>query len=199
LLKQRIILLLIEKIQLQALLSEKSTDSSEVEQKRLKLIQEQSELESQQEKLSQGMGLLRQQLNAIQGLLPSPLLKSWQQENANLSAIGQMSEQLQVALAQLSNLAEFDHRISVMQHTIVNSQNENILVKQLYLGAGLAWFVSLDGSYVGTGQVTEKGWVWQFDQSLDSNEIRKAIAIFEKQSEADFVELPFELASGSSH
>ena len=101
-------------------------------------------------------------------------------------------------MAQLSKLTEFDQRISVIQQNIVNQQGEQILVKQLYLGAGLAWFVSLDGSYAGTGQVTENGWTWRFDNTLDSHEISRAIAIFEKQAEADFVQLPLKLVVGGA-
>ena len=77
LLLQRLSLLEIEKKQLQALLTEKSTDSSEVEQKRLNLIQEQSDLEINQQKLSQGVNVLLAQLAGLQGLLPPPVLQSW--------------------------------------------------------------------------------------------------------------------------
>ncbi|WP_340679095.1 DUF3450 family protein [Paraglaciecola sp.] len=202
LLLQRISLLEIEKKQLQAMLSEKSTDTSEVEQKRFKLIEEQSSLESKQEQLAQGVKVLLGQLSGLERLLPTPLQQNWQQESANLStdvgATPQLAERLQVALAQLTKLAEFDQRISVLQQTLLNQQGEQILVKQLYLGAGLAWFVSLDGTYAGSGQVTENGWVWQFDDSLDSSEISRAIAIFEKQAEPDFVQLPLKLATGGS-
>lgn len=198
-LQQRVALLEIEKKQLQALLNEKSSDSGEVDQKRLKLIQEQSELEANQENLSKGINLLLTQLAVIQPLLATPLQQQWQQESAGLSAASPISEQLQVALAQLSKLAEFDQRITVMKQNLTNPQGENIVVKQLYLGAGMAWFVSLDGSYAGSGQVTDNGWQWQFDDSLDSSEISRAIAIFEKQAEADFVQLPFSTSTGGSH
>jgi hypothetical protein len=199
LLLQRLSLLEIEKKQLQALLTEKSTDSSEVDQKRLNLVQEQSNLETQQQKLTQGVSVLLGQLEGLQGLLPTPVLQSWQQESAHLNDKTQISVQLQVALAQLNKLAEFDQRISVVQQNIVNQQGEKILVKQLYLGASLAWFVSLDGSYAGTGQVTTNGWAWKFDDSINSKEISRAIAIFEKQAEADFVQLPLKLVAGGRH
>ncbi|KXI27703.1 DUF3450 family protein [Paraglaciecola hydrolytica] len=198
LLAQRLSLLEIEKKQLEAMLNEKSTDSSEVEQKRLTLIQEQSELEVNQDKLTQGVNLLLGQLSGLQPLLPNPLLQSWQQENANLTESSLISEQLQVALAQLNKLAEFDQRISVVQQTLFNPQGDQVVVKQFYLGAGLAWFVSLDGTYAGSGQVTESGWEWTFDDKMDSSEISRAIAIFEKQAEADFVQLPLKLSSAGS-
>lgn len=198
LLTQRLALLEIEKKQLEALLNEKSTDSGEVEQKRLNLIQEQSDLENNQDKLTLGLHGLLAQISAMQNLLPPPLQQNWWLESANLTESAQVSEQLQVALAQLNKLAEFDQRISVVQQTLVNPQGDNILVKQFYLGAGLAWFVSLDGSYAGTGQVTQNGWQWHFDNTLDSSEISRAIAIFEKQAEADFVQLPLKLSAGAS-
>lgn len=195
-LTQRLALLEIEKKQLQSLLSEKSSDSSQVEQQRLALINEQSGLEQQQQTLIQGINSLFTQLAGIQRQLPPPVASLWQQESDSLEDEPALSAQLQVALQQLTKLAEFDQRISVLEANINNPEGETVLVKQLFLGAGKAWFVSIDGSYGGTGNLTEQGWQWRFEQQIDAKEITKAIAIFEKQREADFVRLPFALAAG---
>ncbi|MEP4890561.1 MAG: DUF3450 family protein [Aliiglaciecola sp.] len=195
LLTQRMRLLELEKEQLLTMLSEKKGDSSQVEKQRLALAEEQTTLEQEQGVLEQQISLLSNQLNALEQRLPPPVKQAWQQDIGDTDSSSESSIPLQANLARLSKLAEFDQRIAVVQMPINNKQNEQILVKQLYLGASSAWFVSLDGSYSGTGQVTDNGWQWQFDDNSDSSAISKAIAIFEKQSEADFVSLPFSISS----
>ncbi|GAB2676844.1 DUF3450 family protein [Aliiglaciecola aliphaticivorans] len=195
LLTQRMRLLELEKEQLLTMLSEKKGDSSQVEKQRLALAEEQTRLEQEQGILEQQIGLLTNQLNGLDETLPPPVKQAWQQDIGELDSAAESSIQLQGNLARLSKLAEFDQRISVVQMPIANNENDQILVKQLYLGASSAWFVSLDGSFSGTGRVTQSGWQWQFDDNIDSNAISQAIAIFEKQSEADFVSLPFSISS----
>lgn len=195
LLEQRVALLTLQKQKLQAMLSAKNGDTGEVEQKRLALVEEQAELESQQTIITKGTQILTHLLVGMQAMIPPPVSETWQQENPNIATNPDTSRQLQVLVTQLTKLAEFDQRISVVQRQIQNEQGQTVVVKQLYVGASNAWFVSSDGSYSGTGVAKESGWYWQFNESEDSNEITKAIAIFEKQAEADFVSLPFTLVN----
>ncbi|MFT2092440.1 DUF3450 family protein [Paraglaciecola sp. 2405UD69-4] len=194
-LEQRILLLQAEKQQLTALLNEKSTDTGAVEQKRTSLIEEQSSLEASQHQVEQSLAALNQYIGDLQQNLAPPIEQSWQQEANQLEAEPDTSIQLQQSLAKLNSLAEFNSRISVVQAPINNANGESILVKQLFLGASLAWFVSLDGSIAGTGQVTDTGWQWTFDDKINHQEISNAIAMFEKATEADFISLPLELNS----
>lgn len=193
LLTQQLALLTAEKKQLSALIAVDVNNNKEVDIKRKALLKEQTQLEQQQGKLSQQLALLTNQLIFIDHLLPPPLKKSWQKEQQVLTAEPDISLQLQVGLAKLANLAEFEQRISLHEMPLTSPQGADILVKQLYLGTGIAWFTSANGQYNGWGQAAENGWTWHFDDQANAAEIKRAIAIFEKKQSAEFVELPINL------
>lgn len=192
-LSQRLILLKAERRELQALLKEGRV-SDDVDSRRRKLLAEQAELEQQQTQLSRFMIQLNAALEGVVPRLPPTLATIWQDEKSTLSDGAETSAQLQVALAQLGHLADFDKRVSVHEGRVTTADGETILVKQLYLGAGLAWFVSRDGQQVGWGQASESRWRWHFDDSVGAAEVSKAIAMFEKRETAELVHLPIRLA-----
>ena len=141
---------------------------------------------------------LTNQLEFLNHLLPPPLVNSWQKEQQVLGAAPDISLQLQVALAKLAKLAEFENRISLHEMPITSPQGADLMVKQLYLGTGIAWFVSANNQYSGWGQANDEGWTWHFDNQKHAAKIKSAIAIFEKKQQADFIELPFRLVDKTS-
>lgn len=193
-LEQRIALLEAEKAQLSRVLEDNQDVHSDVEARRAALLAEQAAMETGQRQAAAQLQLIGRQLKALSAQLPPPLLAAWQEEQAMLAADASASEQLQVALAQLSKLIAFDNRVTVHEATVVDPEGRRVLVKQLYLGAGIAWFVSGDGSVAGTGGPTPDGWQWRFDEDIDSERIKNAIAIHEKREEADLVSLPLRLS-----
>ncbi len=192
-LNQRLVLLKAEKRQLQALLERSSASEDSVAIRRAELLSEQSELEQQQAQLTRTLTRLTSRLEAVAPMLPPALSAAWQDEQRTLSDDAKVSLQLQVALAQLTSLADFDKRVSVHEGTVSSGDGSTILVKQLYLGAGIAWFVSRDGQQAGWGQAGENGWGWYFDDSVSADEVSKAIDIFEKRQAAELVHLPIRL------
>lgn len=194
-LEQRLTLLKAEKAQLQAILKQSNDSQSSVETRRAELLTQQAELEQQQQDLTQGLSLLTKRIGAVSKRLPPPLKEAWREEQNATAEQAESSLQLQVSLAQLSRLADFDQRISVHEMPITKPDGSNVLVKQLYLGIGMAWFVSADGQLSGWGQADDDDWTWEIKGELDASEISKAIAIFEKRQQADFVRLPVKLAS----
>ncbi|VUD41874.1 hypothetical protein TDB9533_00578 [Thalassocella blandensis] len=203
-LQQRLDLLKKEKQQLQGMLQNHQSQRSEVESKRAALLAEQNAMEQHQQTLNSQLVKLREQLNVIQHLLPPPLQQQWQAEQQVLenqraeTGEANTSTQLQVSLAQLSKLMEFDKRITVHEMNLTAPSGQDVRVKQLYLGLGSAWFVSGDGSYAGTGQASANGWQWAFQAGLDGSVIQQAIAIYEKHAEADFISLPLDLQASQS-
>ncbi|NQZ87568.1 MAG: DUF3450 family protein [Colwellia sp.] len=195
LLIQQLALLTTEKKQLMTLITDDDNNTKNVDIKRKTLLKEQSQLEQQQTKLTQQLALLTSQLTFINHLLPPPLKKIWQKEHQVLGADPELSLQLQVALAKMASLAEFEQRITLHEMPLTSPQGVVILVKQLYLGTGIAWFTSADGQYCGWGQADEKGWSWHFDPQESAKPIMQAIAIFEKKRQADFVELPIKISN----
>ncbi|MDN3637480.1 DUF3450 family protein [Simiduia curdlanivorans] len=195
LLEQRLGLLAAEKLQLQAMLQSSSDSQQGVEAKRAQLLAEQAELEQQQQVLNQHLELLLARTAALAPLLPPPLAEQWLTEQSAPSEQPEASQQLQSALAQLSRLAEFDARITVQEGLVSLPDVGELLVKQLYLGVGAAWFVSADGQYRGWGQALDEAWVWRPDEQVSSREISRAIAMFERREQAEFVRLPMRLVS----
>ncbi len=195
---QRIDLLKAEKAQLQALLKGSNASRDDVAMRRAELLAEQTRMEAAQAELQAGLESLDKRLTHLAALLPPPLQSRWRDEEASLGKSPDASRQLQVVLAQMSLLAEFDNRISLHEMPIALPDGGDLLVKQLYLGLGASWFVSPDGSRAGIGRATPDGWTWYFDKSLESEDIAKAIAIFEKQQEADFVDLPLRINQAES-
>ena len=193
-LSQRKALLQAEKQQLIAILDNNQASSGDVEARRTELLAEQAQLEQQQQQLSRGSEQLTRQLQTIATQLPPPLLTQWQQEQQALGDDPALSERLQVSIAQLSRLAEFDSRLSLHQAP-VETDGGSIQVKQLYLGVGIAWFSSEDGQYRGWGQASQQGWQWHVEPESGSAEIQRAIAIYERRQQADLVRLPIHLES----
>ncbi len=194
-LKQRISLLKAEKKQLQKILETSKDGQGSVDKQRSILLVEQTEMEVQQSKLKSYLDLLSNKIQTISVLIPPPLQAPWQKEQAILGKSPDTAVALQVALSQLAMLADFNQRISVHETLVKAPDGDEVLVKQLYLGVGAAWFSNKDGSYGGWGRVTYEGWVWQFNSQQDNQEIVKAIEIFEKQRDADFVHLQVQLNS----
>ena len=74
--------------------------------------------------------------------------------------------------------------------------DKDVLVKQFFVGSSYAWFTNADGQYQGIGRVLNGEWQWQFSESVDSEAVALAVAIFEKKHAPDFVSLPLTLAKG---
>ena len=184
--------------QRKAILKQSDAGQSSVDTRRSELLAEQSNLEKQQQQLTQSLEQLVARQHSLTELLPPPLASAWQKESATLSESPESSQLLQVALAQLGQFADFDNRLSVHEAPIQQADGGELLVKQLYLGVGMAWFSSADGEFAGWGQASDAGWEWHIDTSANAKEIHKAIAIFEKRQQADLVKLPIQLTSSNA-
>lgn len=176
LLEQRIKLLKLEQQQLNALLNSNQASSNEVEQKREQLLQQQAKLETEQALIANTINQLKQRLDGLSPLLPPPLQSNWQTQDSDNNAVI-----LEQQLSRLSKLKDFNDRISLHSMRLTNSQGQEILVKQLYLGLSQAWFSSQNGEFSGYGLVEDGVWYWHFSDQLNVQQILDAIAIVENQ------------------
>ncbi|MEP1552309.1 MAG: DUF3450 family protein [Paraglaciecola sp.] len=197
-LHQRLTLLSAEKKQLEDILKYSKDSQEDVTKRRTELLEQQSNLEQQQAALSNKLALLLNQVEHLSELLPPPLKNVWLQQQDDSSDDNQTSKSLQAVLAKLNSLMDFQKRISVHEGPISASTAGEVMVKQIYLGVSTAWFVSADGELKGRGQVQDNQWVWIEDESISATEIKKAIDIFEKRKQADFVELPVNLVASKA-
>jgi chromosome segregation ATPase len=194
-LEQRISLLRAGKEQMQAMLKENKRDRSDVDEKREQLLSEQAQLEKQQADLQSALTLVLARVNEMKALVPNLIAENWDHEDTALDSNAEASMQLQVALAKLSQLADFNDQVSIHEARMLTKDNREFVAKQFYLGVGIAWFSNSDASLSGWGQADEDGWQWHFDSSVDGNEVNHAIAIFEKKAQAEFVNLPITLSN----
>ncbi len=192
-LQQRLAILNAERNQLQQLLAKDQQHNSSTDSRRTALLEQQNKLEQSQQDSQVFLQQLQTKIEYLAPLLPPVLYNRWQKEQLAIVDSTNRSAQLQLALAKLSKLLEFNQGVVVDQSAIKVSDagtEKDINVKQLYLGASTAWFVSADQQIAGRGFVGEGGWQWQLDPEIDANEISRAIAMFEKTQQADFVRLP---------
>ncbi len=190
LLTQRKALMQDEIQQLETRLAQKHDGDSEVDQQREALLEEQSAIELEQQHFAEALAQLESRLKDLQALIPPPVANQWEQEAAELTADAEPSQRLKVALAQLGSLLDFDQRISVHQMPITTPAADTVVVKQFYLGSALAWFLSPDGSYAGTGQSLDGQWQWQFEPDINADAIADAIAVYDKTRTPTLVSLP---------
>lgn len=193
-LKQGISLLQAEKQQLQQLVQQNNQQQDAVSAQRSALLAQQQELEQQQNDAGAAISRLLQQLRALETQLPPPLQQLWQQELADIHRDSDSSLMLQRSLLLLSKLSEFQQRITLADMTLNTDTGQAVRVRQLYLGATQAWFASADGSYAGFGMPASAGWQWQFDSSVDAEQVLQAIAMVEKKAEARLITLPLHLS-----
>ena len=135
LLTQRIELLRQEKNQINTLLKENKNSTSEAEEKRELLQQQQAKLEREQVLTINAINQLKAQLDSLLSRLPPPLQSTWQNEPSENNAV-----LLEQQLTRLSKLKAFNDRITIHTMRLTNNTDEEILVKQLYLGVSQAWF-----------------------------------------------------------
>lgn len=199
LLKQRLVLLKQEQVQLEKNLASSDDTDSEVEKKRSQLLESQNNMESGQALLEKSLIDYFQVIAQIQPQLPPPLFNTWQSKlSASEFSSADTTKKLNTLLELLEQLNDFEQRISHAQTALILPTPEGekeIMVQQLYIGLAQAWYVSLDGRLVGRGTPEASGWRWQADNSVSGETVLSAIAMVERRSEAQFLQLPISLTS----
>jgi len=197
LLKQRLMLLKQEQAQLEKNLAASSDNESEVEQKRAQLLESQNDMESEQVQLEEYLVKYFQVITEIHPQLPPPLFNAWHKKISSAEfTTADITKKLNTLLELLDQLNDFEQRISHAESALIlptPQGDKEIMVQQLYIGLAQAWYVSLDGRFVGRGIPEASGWRWQADDSVDGETVLNAIAMIERRSEAQFLQLPISL------
>lgn len=198
LLEQRLTLLTQEQEQLEQDIVTASVNDSDVEKKRAELLTSQNEMEAAEGQLESALVKYYQFIAELQGKLPPPIQKIWRSKlsEAELQQ-ADTTQRLNTLLELLEQLNDYQNRISHVQSALVlttESGDKEMMVHQVYLGLSQAWYVSLDGSLVGRGQPTKHGWQWISDETVSAETLFKTIAMMERKTEANFVQLPISLS-----
>ncbi len=91
----------------------------------------------------------------------------------------------------LKVVQEFNSELH-LESEIRKNGDKDVEVQSLYLGLGQAWFVDTSGSFAGTGGPSPDGWAWT-ENSAIAEQVRKAIAVYDKSQPAAYVALPAEV------
>lgn len=200
-LNQRLELYQIEQETLQNVLAQTDLSTSEVDERRLALLEMQEKLESEQVLMQSQLEEAMTMALALHPRLPPPLHEQWQDMFPQLSHEGS-SGKLEDILGLFKLVEEFNQRIA-MHRTIMkipspDGQSLVLLVTQVYLGAGQGWYVSDDGSHYGYGRAAVDGWRWwhmdeataQLGRDLNPEDLLKTVGMLENPTTAGFVKLP---------
>ncbi|MBE0364670.1 hypothetical protein PULV_a2414 [Pseudoalteromonas ulvae UL12] len=195
-LTQRIELLRQEIKQLNTLMADNQAKGSEVEQQRAQLLALQTNMEANQQVMSTWLSQQLSKVNNIIYRLPPPLALQWKTAMDEMPLVdASNSDKLTLLLSLFTKLTDFDQRIASFESKILVAEQEERLVKQLYLGISRGWYISLDEEQVFEGLATDHGWQWRVNPALQAADIRDAIAMIEQRKEADFIRLPVSLNS----
>ncbi|GAA0817358.1 hypothetical protein GCM10009111_18440 [Colwellia asteriadis] len=199
LLEQRLLLLKQEQKQLEQNLTSANESDNEVEKKRAQLLESQNTMEAMQAELDKSLISYYQIVAQVHPQLPPPLYQAWHNKLTSTELLeADTTTKLNTLLELLEQLNDFEQRISHAQSalTLSNAQGEKeVMVHQLYIGLSQAWYVSLDGSFVGRGVPEKSGWRWIADDQVNAETVLNAIAMIERRSEAKFLQLPISLST----
>ncbi|MEM9530584.1 MAG: DUF3450 family protein [Pseudomonadota bacterium] len=191
-------LLRTERNRLREFVDRAQSGSSEIDQLRLSLVEQQRSLEQKQADLAEVLNQTLATLERMLPRLPPPLQTIWQQQidDLALEASASESQRLQAVVAMLSAAVEFDQRLTIHQATISDGGDGRTKVTQVYLGLAQAWYVSADGQSAGLGRAGPDAWEWTAgDQlpGLDPASIRATLSMLENPALAEPVRLPVRL------
>lgn len=190
-LQQQLQLLKAERDKLTSLLNQDDDVSDDMQQQRFTLLAQQTQFEVTQDNLSVVLDKTQQRLITLYPQLPPPLKTRWDTEITLLHTLQDNSERLEKQLFLLDSVASYNQRIAVHQANMTFDDGQEVLVKQIYLGAYLGWYVSQNGQYWGSGKSTSDGWQWQHQsKTITAQQLLALIAATQDFSHAELVRLP---------
>ncbi|WP_116367814.1 DUF3450 family protein [Parahaliea mediterranea] len=189
----RLDLLIRERDQLRSAISSHGGEEDAVTDARAELLARQQELEAEQAEITRLTRHLEDLSQALLPSLPPPLASRWRDSLASASD-DNPSATLQRYLDLFGLLDDFHNVATLTEGLIDNPDGGQLHVQQLYLGASHAWYISADGSRLGSGRATTEGWVWEQDERLDPAQLRAAITQLERSGQGELVHLPVTLA-----
>lgn len=182
-----------EREQLKTAIAGHAENTDSVEQAREELLRAQQRFEAEQARIARFSEDLKHRATALQPRLPPPLARAWQARLDELPEDDNPSTKLQCYLDLFSLLEDFQRVATATEGPITLPSGQTLHVRQLYLGAARAWYVSADGANRGTGYPGPGGWVWEADPALDPGLVATAIEMSDGRGGHQLLSLPVRL------
>lgn len=126
---------------------------------------------------------IRERVKPLSQRLPAPPKDGAEETKLSLG------ERFQNVVGILNEVNKFDGVITATSEVRALPDGTSAEVTVLYLGLGQAFYAGASGQVAGVGTSSADGWVWTPANEL-AGEIARAIAIFENEQAAAFVQLP---------
>jgi TolA-binding protein len=192
-LEQQLRLIEREIAELTALLETTAAQQDEVEQRRLELLTEQTDLEEEAAALDASLAQASVALHSLQRDLPPPLAAAWTEELARLdNTVETPTERFRKLIELLGQLEDFEAKITLNEVVMTLSDGREHVVKQVYLGVSHGWYVTADQSFAAAGKPGRDGWQWT--PVTDAAPIATIVGILEQRLDPDFVSIALELS-----
>ncbi len=195
-LEQQLALLEREITELNALLEATAAQQDDVEQRRLDLLEEQTRLEEESAELEASLVQASLALHSLHRGLPPPLANAWADELARLdNPLDTVSERFRKLVDLLSQLDDFDAKVTLNEAIMTLGDGNEHVVKQVYLGLSHGWYVTADQRFAASGLAGPDGWVWT--PVMDAGPIATIVGILEQRLSPELVSIAFELNAPS--
>ncbi|HZF30975.1 MAG TPA: DUF3450 family protein [Gammaproteobacteria bacterium] len=192
-LEQQLTLLEREIKELSTLIETAAQQQGDVEQQRLKMLEEQTRLEEEAAALEVSLAQASANLHSLHRDLPPPLSKAWDDELARLdNPLETVTERFQKLLELLGQLDDFDAKLTLNEAVMTLDDGSDHVVKQVYLGLSHGWYVTADQRFAAAGMPGPDGWAWT--PVTDAAAIAKIVGILEQRVDPDFVSIGFKLS-----
>jgi hypothetical protein len=191
-LEQQLRLLEREIAELSAFLETTAAQQDEVEQRRLELLTEQTELEEEAAALEASLAQASVVLHSLQRDLPPPLSQAWVGELARLdNPLDSATQRFQKLIELLGQLDDFNAKLTLNEAVMALGDGQDHVVKQVYLGLSHGWYVTADQRFAAAGMPGPDGWAWT--PVTDAAPIASIVGILEQRLDPDFVSIALEL------
>jgi len=191
-LEQQLSLMERETRELNRFLKESAQEQDEVEQRRLELLEQQTRLEQEQAALERSLRQAAIRLKTLHAQLPPPLKEGWEEELPRLEdSLLTGSERLQLVLNLMSQLDDFQQKVTLHETVMTLADGQEYLVKQVFLGLSHGWYVTADQSHAAAGTANPDGWQWT--AVANGERIARIIAILERRMNPELITIPLQL------